>query len=153
MISLAGHGLETVASLQVPAPLCDCMRPGFRTPKFVVGARTQPLLSCMMIAKMKRASMPVEEATDWMLLDISDISSSVLSATPHCVQELDMTPLFAANLKLGVLVLGSGLVGADVAHMVSKSETQSLMAGQPSAVVPSPPKTAYEVALSRSLRE
>ena len=33
--------------------------------------------------------------------------------------------------------------------MVSKSETQSLIAGQPSEVSPSPPKAAYVVALSR----
>lgn len=74
--------------------------------------------------------MPVELATDCIELDMALISSSVLSATPHCAQELDMTPLLASNI-------------------VSKLDTQSLIAGQPSVVEPSPPKTLYEVALSR----
>lgn len=49
----------------------------------MVGARTQPLLSCMMIARMNRGSIPVDEATDLIAVDISAISESVLSATPH----------------------------------------------------------------------
>lgn len=96
----------------------------------MVGARTQPLLSCITIARMNRASIPVELATDWIADDISEISESELSATPNCEQEVDITPWLAAN-------------------MVSKSGTQSLIAGHPSAVSPSPPNSAYEVALSR----
>jgi hypothetical protein len=38
-------------------------------------------------------------------------------------------------------------------YIVSKLETQSLTAGQPSEVSPLPPKTAYEVALSRPSRK
>jgi hypothetical protein len=41
----------------------------------------------------------------------------------------------------------------EIPYMVLKSETQSLWEGQPSAVVPSPPKTVYEVADSRSSKE
>jgi hypothetical protein len=53
-----------------------------------------------MIAKINRGSMPVELATDWMTVDISEISSSELSANPHCAQEVDITPWFASNLEV-----------------------------------------------------
>lgn len=72
------------------------------------------------MAKMKRASMPVDALTDWMAVDISLISASELSATPNWVQLADITALFMLN-------------------MVVKSGTHWLCAGQPSATVPVPP--------------
>jgi hypothetical protein len=42
------------------------------------------------------------------------------------------------------------MIGMLAVNMVLKSETQSLREDQPSAVVPSPPKTVHEVADSRS---
>src|SRR5258707_543874 len=99
VISLSGHGFWTEPpSLHVPEPLWSCMRPGFRTPKFVTGARTQPLLSCMTMAKMKRASTPVVEATDWMLDFRVAISSSLLLGTLNCVQDVLRTSLLLVNL-------------------------------------------------------
>lgn len=63
-----------------------------------MGARTQPLLSCITIAKMNRASMPVDAATDLMLEERSEISWSLLLGTFHCVQELFRMALLSLNL-------------------------------------------------------
>lgn len=38
--------------LQVPGPVALCIRPGFAWPQDVVGARTQPLDSCIVVARM-----------------------------------------------------------------------------------------------------
>ena len=91
--------------------------------------------------------MPVELATDLMAVDISEISSSVLSVTPHCVQELDMTPLFASNLL--IMLVEPLIQEPGRPYMVSKSDTQSDIDGHPELASPFPPKTAYDVALSR----
>ena len=73
VISLAGQGDIGVPELQEPGPLCDCIRPGLRTPLSVVCTRTQPLDSCIMIARMKRASTP-----DWdAMLEMADLISLI----------------------------------------------------------------------------
>jgi hypothetical protein len=66
----------------------------------VVGARTQPLLSCIMMARMKRGSMPVDAPTDWIAVEISLISSSELFVTPNWAHEVEMTSLLLLNLEL-----------------------------------------------------
>lgn len=63
---VTGAGFVEVPVLQVPLPLWSCIKPGFLTPLSVVGTRTQPLLSCMTIARMNRESTPVEFDTDTM---------------------------------------------------------------------------------------
>ena len=72
----------------------------------------------MMMARMKRGSTPLEDETCWIAVLMSADSSGLLFAVPNCVQDWDM-------------------IGRLNVHMVSKS-TQSDMAGQPCAVVPSP---------------
>ena len=103
----------------------------------MVGARTQPLLSCIMMAKMKRGSMPVDAPTDWMAVEISLISASVLSATPNWVQLADITALLLLNLRSNVRWISERRFLRT--YMVVKSETHWLCAGQPSATVPVPP--------------
>jgi hypothetical protein len=41
-----------VEGLQVPVPMALCISPGFAWPHEVVGARTQPLDSCIITASM-----------------------------------------------------------------------------------------------------
>ena len=55
------------------------MRPGFAMPLLVVGTRTQPLDSCMTMARTKRSSRPFCPATDWMALPTSEVSCAELS--------------------------------------------------------------------------
>lgn len=64
--------------------------------------------------------MPVDAPTDWMAVEISLISAFEFSATPNWAQPVDNTPMLLLN-------------------MVEKSDTQELMAGQPSAMFPVPP--------------
>jgi hypothetical protein len=52
-----------------------------------------------MIAKMKRASTPVDDATDVIALLMLEISSSVGLATLHCVQLPLMFSRLLVNLK------------------------------------------------------
>jgi hypothetical protein len=97
----------------------------------VVGARTQPLLSCMTIARMKRESTPLDDATDKIADLILAVSASEFAATPNWVQA---TAMLASLLE----------------NMVSKSCHWS-KAGHPSEVSPVPPKTVYTVDAARSL--
>ena len=76
-----------------------------------------------MIARMKRSSMPEEEATLEMAALISLTSVSESSASPHCAQDASMFGLLAAN--------------AD-----SKSIHESWL-GQPDAAEPSPENILY----------
>ena len=128
VISDMGHGFAneppTDSELHVPAPLWLCMRPGLATLHVVVGARTQPLLSCITMARMKRSSTPVEDA----MLEIADFRSALSSAellgtSKESSHETEMYCMF-------------------VFHMLSKS-IQSLWDGQPSLVEPSPLYTMY----------
>jgi hypothetical protein len=64
----------------------------------VVGARTQPPLSCMMMAKMKRLSTPDALAAAPMPASMPFISSSVLSGCWHCWQEVLIVVLLLLNL-------------------------------------------------------
>jgi hypothetical protein len=48
----AGHGVMGCEGLQVPVPEALCISPGFAWPQDVVGARTQPLDSCITMARM-----------------------------------------------------------------------------------------------------
>ncbi len=63
------------------------------------------------MARMKRASTPVEEATDWIAVDISSVSSSELLATFHCVHESAIMALFASNLIELVRLIRHGDLG------------------------------------------
>jgi hypothetical protein len=54
----------------------------------------------MMMAKMKRGSMPVDAPTDWTAVEISFISASEFSATPNWAQPVDKTPLLLLNLDI-----------------------------------------------------
>lgn len=56
--------------------MCDCIRPGFLTPLAVDPTRTQPLDSCMTMARMKRGSTP----PDWPTDSMADLSSAVSSS-------------------------------------------------------------------------
>lgn len=89
------------------------------------------------MAKIKRASMPVDALTDWMAVEISLISASELSATPNWVQLADITALFMLNLKSDVRLISERPILRT--YMVVKSGTHWLCAGQPSATVPVPP--------------
>lgn len=75
-----GQGVVLLPSLlQEPSPAWLCMRPVFTTPLSVDWTRTQPLLSCIITARMNRASTPVSLAIDLMLVLMSLVSSSELS--------------------------------------------------------------------------
>jgi hypothetical protein len=85
----------------------------------VVTTRTQPLLSCMTIAKMKRGSTPDEAETFLIAALMSEISVGELLA-PH--------PLLAQDCcMMGMLAV----------NIVSKS-THAFWEGQPAATVPLP---------------
>ena len=55
------------------------MSPGFTIPLLVVGTRTQPLDSCMTMARTKRSSRLFCPAIDWMALPTSEVSCGELS--------------------------------------------------------------------------
>ena len=93
----------------------------------------------MIIARMNRASMPVEAATDLMLDESCVISASELLGTSHCAQELDMMTLFASNLEESVRHYQND--NRRNFYMASKDDTQLLIAGQPSETSPVPPYT------------
>jgi hypothetical protein len=87
---LDGQG---VTPTQVPEPSWLCIKPVFWTPLLVDWTRTQPLLSCMMIARMKRSSTPLELAIDLMCSLIWSVSVSLLS------QAEEMRILLSSQLK------------------------------------------------------
>jgi hypothetical protein len=92
----------------------------------VVTTRTQPLLSCMTIAKMKRGSTPEEAETFLIAALMSEISVGELLA-PH--------PLLAQDCcMMGMLAV----------NIVSKS-THAFWEGQPAATVPLPEYILYAV--------
>lgn len=66
----------------------------------MVGARTQPLDSWIIIARMKRASTPVDEDTEVMALLMSLISVVVGLATLHCLQLFWMLSVLAVKLYI-----------------------------------------------------
>ncbi len=78
------------------------MSPGLKTEYSVVMTRTQPVDSCMMMAKITRASTPVVEAMAWMAVFMSATSASVSSGTLHCAQEAFMLAVLAVNLGVRV---------------------------------------------------
>ena len=82
-IVAAGQGERTsegeVAEpeLHFAEPMYDCSKPGFSTLRDVTGARTQPLLSCSIMARMKRASTSEDCETEEMADLIEAISARV----------------------------------------------------------------------------
>ncbi len=78
------------------------MSPGLNTEYSVVMTRTQPVDSCIMTARIMRASTPVVEAMAWMAVFMSASSASVSSGTLHCAQEAFMLAVLAVNLGLRV---------------------------------------------------
>lgn len=100
----AGHGVIGLPfMLQLFKPLWSCMSPGLKTPPNVEGARTQPLDSCMMTARMNRGSTPEEAETEIIADLMSAISSGeLLAAPPYWVQEIDMTAWELAHLNFHI---------------------------------------------------
>lgn len=62
-------------------------------------ARTQPLEDCIIMARMKRLSTPVELATSKMDSSIADTSSGVLRATSKVSHDLLICCWLAENLR------------------------------------------------------
>ena len=88
-ISVAGHGLIGLPSgLQEPFPSALCIKPGLAWPQAVVGARTQPLDSCIIMARMNSFGTPETSDSDSMLSLMACVSASLLlSPQPLCLQE------------------------------------------------------------------
>ena len=72
----AGQGLVPVP--QVFSPACDCIRPGLACDPYVVWTLTQPLDSCITVARIKRASTLAVAAMARMLLPRLAVSSGEL---------------------------------------------------------------------------
>lgn len=67
---------------------------------------TQPLLSCIIMANMKRASMPVVFATDKISVLMSAISAAELLGTSQLFsQDCCMMGVLYSNLKESVLAV------------------------------------------------
>jgi hypothetical protein len=64
-------------------------------------ARTQPVEDCMMVARMKRLSTPVELATSRMDSWIAEVSSGVLRATSQASQDSSIWFWLVENLAIG----------------------------------------------------
>jgi len=119
-LSTPGRPRAAMLVLHEPVPLWDCMSPGLKWEYCVVMTRTQPVDSCMTIAKMNRASTPVDEARSRIAVFRSAISSSLSLGTFHAAHEACMLARLEAN-------------------MYSKS-THSDISGQPAPTVPLPVK-------------
>ena len=76
------------------------MSPGLKWEYSVVITRTQPVDSCMMVARINRLSTPVELATSVMAFFISSVSASLLRGTPQASQEGLMSLRLASNLGI-----------------------------------------------------
>jgi hypothetical protein len=117
VIALEGHGFDTtpgdpeVPVLQVPVPSWSCIRPGFVTLPTVDHTRTQPPLSCIMIARMNRGSTLVALETDWIAEFMSLISCGELLGCWNGEHATARRPCWAAHLIMFFrIVLPNGKV-------------------------------------------